>query len=251
VLNVRVTEAGEKAAEAMRKMYTSEELLSCNAGYTENDLIKLGIIALPKADNVKISGLAAVGAEISGLYEYTGSDEGNSKFGFEMSAEKDGSYISFSNAKRVKLSETQRGKYVRFFVTPVNTKGYEGETYYSDAVRVTGTAGAAAENVIVTDEKGQKAVDISSAESLNVQLTLVNYNEHAQKVWVMLFVYDAEGNMLDNRAVSAEIAAGGRKDIDGPSINLPAYSSGNYAKLIIWDGLTTMNSAQNCAVLIK
>lgn len=250
-LNVRITEAGAKAAAALSKMYTVEELLSCNAGYTENDLIKLGIIAVPKAENAKIRGLAAVGATIFGDYSYMGTDEGTSKCGFEISASKNGSYTAISNDGSVKLSAEHAGKYVRFFVVPINEKGYTGEKCSSEPLRVGKSAGLSAEEVIVTDESGKAAADIKNASELNVRIKLANCTGSACNAKAMLFVYDKDGSMLDNRGVSVNIPAGEKADINNLSLSLPSYSDGNYAKVIIWDGLTTMKSAQNYSVVIK
>ena len=67
----------------------------------------------------------------------------------------------------------------------------------------------------------------------------------------MLFVYDKDGNVLENRGVQAPVAEKSSVVNKKLSVSLPEYADGNYAKLIIWDGLLTMNPAQNNAVVIR
>lgn len=252
LLNAKVSGIGEKVAEAMRHLYSVEELLSANAGYTENDLVKLGIIQRPKADHVLIKGLAAVNAELTGSYLYNADKaEGNTRLGFEMSDTREGGYKNLANTATVKLPASAIGKYVRFYVTPVNTSGESGETVYSEPIKVFMTAKVAATDVRLTDSKGSSVTGLSETTKLNAAFTLTNYTTQTQKACAMLFVYDANHNMLDNRAVMVEVSVGGRVNCDTLSLPLPQYAPGNYAKLIIWDGMTTMSPAQNFAVTIQ
>ena len=250
--NVKITDMGEKAAEGIRKVLTVEEFMAGNAGYTENELIKLGIIELPKAENVRISGKASVGAELNGSYSYVnGKIESGTVSGFEMSDSPDGQFKKFADGAVCKLTSAQNKKYIRFFVTPCNEDGVTGETYYSDAVIVLGNASVSAESVKVTDEAGNIATSLSRATKLKVTAELVNYSSADKNAWIMVFVYDKDNKMIDNRGVKVNVPSEGRVINNKLSINLPEYAEGNYAKVIIWDGLLTMNSAQNTAFSIQ
>jgi len=118
-------------------------------------------------------------------------------------------------------------------------------------VKVIGDASVSAENVEVTDENGNPATSLSKASELNVSVRLVNYTSQTKDAWVMLYVYDADGNMLDNRGVKVNVPSGGTVTSNKLSIELPEYAEGSCAKLIIWDGLLTMNPAQNTALVIQ
>ncbi len=250
--NVKITQIGEKAAEAVRKVMTVDEFLESDAGYIESDLVKLGIIESPKAKNLKLDGKASVGSEIKGSYSYYGEKaEDGTLYGFEIADKENGDFKKLSDSDVYKITSSEKGKYIRFFVTPYNVDGVRGETYYSDVVKVIGEASVSAENVEVTDEKGNPATSLSRASELNVSVRLVNYASQAKDAWVMLYVYDADGNMLDNRGIKVNVPSGGTVTSNKLSIELPEYAEGNFAKLIIWDGLLTMNSAQNTAWIIQ
>ena len=251
LLNVKITDMGEKAAEAVRKVLTPEEFLQSDAGYTENDLLKLGLIERPKANNVSIQGRASVGAELKGSYQYSGEKtEDGTTYGFEISDDGE-TFTKISNDSVIKVTEAYNKKYVRFCVTPVNIDGVAGETYYSKAIKVSGTVSAAAESIEVTDSDGNAVFSLMNADKLKVKAKLKNYTSSAKNVWVMLYIYDKDGNMLDNRGVKVTVGANETVDNNKLSIQVPEYADGNYAKLIIWDGLLSMNPAQNTALIIQ
>lgn len=252
LLNVKITEMGEKTAEALRKICTPAELMAGNAGYTENDLLKLGFIERPKAKNVAMTGKVSVGAKISGEYLYSGEKtEKNSVCGFEAADSIDGAFSKIADGRSYTIGANNAGKYIRFFVTPVNEDGVSGDTVYSEAVKVVGTVSVAAGDVVITDEAGKAVTSLAGVNKLNVSVKLENYTSSEKLAWIMLFVYDSEGNMLDNRAVSARLGANESAVNKKLSIPLSGYSEGNYARLIIWDGLSSMNPAQNFAVTIN
>ena len=252
LLNVKITEMGEKAAEAIRNYFTPDQFMASPAGYTNNELIKLGIIEQPKAKNVYTDGVFSVGAQIKGSYSYSGEKaEGNTLCGFEAADKPDGDFKIISTGKEYKIVSDNEGKYIRFFVTPINAEGVKGSTYYSEACRVSGIATVSAEKIKITDKTGEEVLELDGADELNVSVKLVNCTSTPQIAWVMLFVYDEKDKMLSNRGVSVEIPAASERICNELSMQLPDYAEGNYAKLIIWDGLDTMRSAQNVSVLLK
>lgn len=251
LLNVKITDMGEKAAEAVRNIMTVDEFLESPAGYTKNELIKLGIIEQPKAVNVAVDGKFSVGAQIKGSYSYVGEKaEGETVCGFEAEAE-DGKFKKIADGKTFRITSNYAEKRIRFYVMPVTSEGTKGATYYSETYKVLGNAVVSSEKVRVTDKNGNAISDFSSADKLNVSVNLVNCTAEAQKVWVMLFVYDGNDRMLDNKGVEVTVSPDSELLYDKLSLQLPTYADGNYAKLFIWDGLETMGSAQNVSVLIK
>ena len=252
LLNVKITEMGEKAAEVIRNILTPEEFEQSPAGYTRNELLKLGIIEQPEADNVMIDGKAGVGAEVKGLYSYIGEKtEGDTISGFEISDKEDGEFKKIADGTICGIAQAYEGKYIRFFVTPVNSENVKGKTYYSETVRVEKTVSISAEQLRITDKDGKVVSDLSGADKLNVSVKLINCTQESKKAWIMLFVYDANDDMLINRGVEVTLLPDSEKICESLSLSLPDYTEGNYAKLFIWDSLETMCSAQNRSVLIK
>ena len=249
--NVKITELGEKAAEAVRNILTVDEFLNCPAGYTKNELIKLGIIEQPKATNVAVDGKFSVGAQIKGSYSYVGEKtEGETVCGFEAE-DKDGIFRKIADGKTFKITSAYAEKRIRFYVTPATSEGTKGTTYYSETYKVLGDVAVSAENIKVTDKNGNAISDFGSIDKLNVSVKLVNCTAELQKVWVMLFVYDQNDKMLSNKGAEVTVSPDSELLYDNLSLQLPTYAEGNYAKLFIWDGLETMGSAQNMSVLIK
>ena len=243
---------GEKAAEAIRNIFTPDELTESAAGYTKSELIKLGIIEQPKAEKVTADGKFGVGAQIKGSYLYIGEkSEGETVCGFEAADTEDGEFKKITDGNLCSIVSGHEGKYIRFFVTPVNAEGIKGSTYYTKAYKVSGKASVSAEKIKVTDKNGKEISDLSSVDRMDVSVNLVNCTKSPKKAWVMLFVYDKDGKMLDNRGVSVTVDADSEKLCDSLSLQLLAYVDGNYAKLFIWDGLETMSSAQNGALIFK
>ena len=250
--NVKISEMGEKAAEAIRNYYTPEQFMSFPAGYTKTDLIKLGIIEQPKAANVKTDGRFSVGAQIKGSYSYIGEKaESGTVCGFEAADKEDGEYKKVADGAVYKIASGCEKQYLRFFVTPVNADGIKGATYYSPAYKVLGMATVSAEDVKVTDNYGKEVSDLSGVDQLKVSAKLVNCMDITQTVWVMLFVYDSNDIMLGNKGMAVTISPESEVVCNTLSMQMPTYSEGNYAKLIIWDGLETMNPAQNESVLLR
>ena len=58
-------------------------------------------------------------------------------------------------------------------------------------------------------------------------------------------------SLYDTDYLKVTVGANETVDNNKLSIQVPEYADGNYAKLIIWDGLLSMNPAQNTALIIQ
>ncbi|WP_135554860.1 dockerin type I domain-containing protein [Paenibacillus cymbidii] len=85
--------------------------------------------AAPSADNVSISGKMMAGQTLKGTYSYSdaeGAKEGASLFSWEVADDANGTNgtaIVGANLDQYELQSSQKGKYVRFVVTPVAMAG--------------------------------------------------------------------------------------------------------------------------------
>ena len=98
----------------------------------------------PTAENVKITGAAAVGNTIKGGYTYSDSEsdsEGATVTEFLAADRIDGTYEKIADGKTLTITENLRGKYIKFSVTPVDFGGARGETAISAPVYVEETEG--------------------------------------------------------------------------------------------------------------
>jgi hypothetical protein len=225
-LDVQAT--GAKVFEAVRANYTAEDMLA--AGYTEAEVYgPMGYHRLPSAENVKISGAAAVGELLTGEYTYNANGyetEGVSAFRWLRGDEPDGDFrpIAGETGRTYTARAGDAGKFLKFEVTPV-----------SQAAAAGSVAAAATEAPVDLLSVSAFQYGVSGGRNVSASVTAKNGGAQSRGCMILVCVYDASGYMRLAVSKSLTVAAG-ETETAALSGVLTKEAAGGQARAFLLDG---------------
>lgn len=251
-LNVKldVSTMGNAVKSALLGRYTEEELLKI---YSAAEIDEMKQVP-PTISAISVSGDARVNGTLTGAYVYDHMmdiSEGESTYGFEISDTSDGDYKSVSTGKTWTVTAAALGRYVKFWCQPQTSTGVQGTLYASDPVKIYSTANTNVTDVTFTNGSGKKISTIKGQTDLTPVVTISNPTASAKTVCIMTVLYDQANNVLASSVVSKSITAGATSVISEAALALPAYQSGSYAKVLVWDDLYDIDPELTTNAIIK
>lgn len=174
---------------------------------------------LPEAVNPKVKN-AAVGASATAEYDFidqAGIQEECSLYEWYISDTVNGNYSRIDSAteKAYIPSEEQKGKYIKFVVTPMNTEGYQGLAAESSPVLISG-------------------LDITSVLKINDESVSLNYNKYLQ---------------AGDNSISLEVQAVNHQTVgdEEPLVVILAIYKGNTLIDVEFDEISVQSGAYDAA----
>lgn len=175
--------------------------------YSDSQIQKLGIKlssestdSIPEADKVFISGVPAVGSDVTGEYHYISNDiksfaasERNSKYAWYTSETKDGYKTKCSDTINYKPIASDVGKYLWFSVVPRNAYGISSEKeYFSRPVLIEDYTGIEVESVKMTDNNGHEVFNLNGTPVLNFCMKIKSQSDCV----MFISAYSQDGKMI-------------------------------------------------------
>lgn len=246
-VQIDLLEAGENVRKTLTERYDINTLINI---YGLQTLAEAGMIAVPRAENISISGKASENSTVFASYNFVhdgGLTEDGTDLGFEIS-DNGTDFSKVCSEKEFSIPLGSEGKYLRFFVTPKDTLGVTGETAYSTPVKIGKEKAIIAQNVEINDVFGGPIGDLCDAAVIMPKITMKNNSENDSSVVVLCAVFDKEDKMLCNMVQCILVPANQSAVAEGIELENPAYAEGNYAKILVWDSLLNMNSLYSAEI---
>ena len=237
-VKLNVNEIGADVRNMLADFYTIEEMRQ--AGYSDSELVTLGLIQIPVVEGLKMDGSFRVGEEITASYTITNVTEGDSQFGFEISSSANGTYVPVAdNLKTYTVQSADLGKYIRFYLIPKDSRGNTGDRVTTAATIIT-SAEMKVISLNFTDAGGTNLPSLSGAARLYARTEFENTSNAAADYFIMIYLYNKDGKKLANKTFSGSVSVGGTRLVDDAYLDLPSYIPDTYAKAFVWSSLGGM-----------